>query len=126
MADFKDSKEAIKVIEELVSENAKEYGHEGEKQEHPSNPLLNKYYYVHNEGRKRNFAQVQEKEFQMQGEIKNKKALTEVSEKYKELLGNDSGGGSSTDGQVVVKQENPQKEELTAAVEMLRSLCLAL
>ena len=121
VSDFTTTKEAVQVIEELVADNQKEYGHNEPKTEHASNPLLNRYFYVHSDGRKRSWSQVTTKTMQMEGEVKNKKALCEAADKYKELFGAEGAGGSSSDGLVPVKKENPQKDVLTVEVDVLRS-----
>ena len=56
------------------------------------------------------------KEFSLESDVKNKKALTETSERYMEFFGSEA----SSSGLVQVKAENANKVKLDAEVETLR------
>ena len=114
--DFPSIAEALQAAKQLYEDNKAEYEHDEPIQEH-ANQMLVKYWYVHGEGKKRSWSLSERKEFCLESDVKNKKALTETSERYMELFG----GDASSSGLVQIKAENANKVKLDAEVETLRS-----
>merc|ERR1712115_452641 len=114
--DFPNTGQALLAAKQLYEDNKVEFQHDEPIIEH-SNQMLTKYWYVHGEGKKRTWSMSEKKEFNLESEVKTKKALTETSERYSELFGNDA----SSSGLLPVKDENPNKLKLDVEVETLRS-----
>ena len=101
----------------MIEENKKEYAHDEPPILH-ENPLLSRFWFVQNEGKKRSWSTVESKVLSLDGEVKTKKALTDVSERYQEFLGEEASTTAAASG---VKAENPGKKQLETDVETLRS-----
>ena len=114
--DFPSIAEALQAAKQLYEDNKAEYEHDEPIQEH-ENKMLVKYWYVHGEGKKRSWSLSERKEFCLESDVKNKKALTETSERYMALLGSDA----PSSGLASVKADNANRVKLDAEVETLRS-----
>ena len=98
LSDFKNHNEALKVADEIVLQNQKEMGHSHAAQEH-SNPLLVKVFYIHGEGKKRSWMQMENKIFIAEASVKNRGQLQEargfIEGLGEGMQGHDSAGSSS-------------------------------
>ena len=117
LSDFKTHVEALKVADEIVELNKKEMGHNYAPQEH-SNPLLVKVFYIHEEGKKMSYKQMESKVFTAEADVKNKKQLQDASS-FMEGLGDGIQGGDSA-GSSSVKIENVSFVALNLQKESLK------
>ena len=116
LSDFSTHKEALKVADELVATNKKEMGHDQPDIEH-TNPLLTKVFYVHGQGKKRTWAQVEKKDFKAEADIKSQKQVLDASV-FIEGFG--AGSVASSSGGQGVKVENVVYGRMCAQKDSLR------
>ncbi len=119
LSDFKNHKEALQVADDLLRQNQEELGHHEAPVPH-ENPLLVKCYYIHGEGKKRTWKQVESKKLEGDMDIKNKKQLLE-NNLFQEGLG--LLGEAAESIATGVKIENLAWAQLQGSKESLKSAC---
>ena len=77
LGDFESTEEAMKIAEEIVAQNAKDYGHQGERLYHP-HPLLVRCWYVHGAGKERAWQSKDTTSITGTMEPKTKKGMEEI------------------------------------------------
>ena len=120
--DFGTQQEALEVADQIIAENMVE--HEAQHNLNPPkvsnvNPLLNKYFYVHDEGLKTSFTDSETKKLELQKEISKKAEVATICDSMNEPAAS-SGGG------VAAKEENASHKDLQAKLTEIQSLLTTL
>ena len=77
LCDFADTNAALTTADELIKRNLADFNHSGQVEEHP-NPLLARYFYIENLGKKRTWSQSENKKLGGDAPLKNpKQAVTD-------------------------------------------------
>ena len=116
LKDFENREDAFKVADAEINANAKEYGHKVEKEDR-GDPLLDKFFYVKSEGKKRKWSSDQIRELSGTANVKSLKQMEEVGA-FVAGLGPGDGDGTAASS---VKVENVYYGKVKDAAENLKS-----
>jgi hypothetical protein len=115
LSDFDDTNIALSTADDLIAQNKAEYGHTQEPKIN-TNPLVSKYFYVKSHGKKRTWAQTENKEFSGSADPKTRKNMLEVGA-FMECFGDADGAAASSS----VKVEFVAHSKLLQAKDSCRS-----
>ena len=116
LSDFESRAEAFKVADAEITSNAKDYGHEVQKEDR-GDPLLDKFYYVKSDGKKRKWSSDQIRELSGTANVKSLKQMEEANA-FVAGLGPGDGDGTATSS---VKVESEYYGKIKEAAENLKS-----
>ena len=122
LSDFKETEEAVKLVEEIVAQNQEEHNTlEKYPPKKNTNALMNRYYYVHDMGKRRKLVGTESKK--IEGGASGSKQLGDLhkSGAFIELLGEtDSSQNSGSAGTSNVKDEHPDLAAARHSADQLR------
>ena len=116
LSDFKTREEAFTVADAELASNAKDYGHEVQKEDR-GDPLLDKFYYVKSDGKKRKWSSDQIRELSGMANVKSLKQMEEAGA-FVAGLGPGDGAGTAASS---VKVESEYYGKIKEATENLKS-----